>query len=434
MIWSGKAPNGFIAGGVPVPGSRPIGGHRAAMTVHPDEGEPSSSGSTGEGSGVASDQMDVPEDHCEANVCISAGVKDKMVTRPKRKTGKDMPSGVVVDVSHERRGKRKRTPKQLPDDEEDPTKIRLPGCGVSVRASRPRRTDKSKKATTAPNVQKEAPHMVESSQPLLPSPTAPTPDHPPPPTDQAGIEILLKMTKEEADRLAMPPPPLPEGFVINKAAASKKAASKPKAKPKPKAKGKRAKVTKAEREAAAKEKEEANMQQWNYDRFMREHGWMRQINPFYLPGQGSPWLRERGENGNESSSESDDENEDWERWAATDAFKAEPPKRGGELLLYGLDVAMATQGHKDGTPDRIEEEGQAEEEERPSKMARVMETDLSRLGEGEGDATMADTLLWMERMEEWWAGMSMPSPTWPPIQCEMMADGLLQDSDLFAFE
>ncbi|CEM20921.1 unnamed protein product [Vitrella brassicaformis CCMP3155] len=428
MIWSGKAPNGFVAGGVPVPGPRPIGGHRAIMTVHADEGEPSSSGSTGEGSGVASDQMDVPEDHCEANVCISAGVKDKMVTRPKRKTGKDMPSGVVVDVLHERRGKRKRTPKLLPEDGG-------PHQGPAARpwptpTARPSRRTAKKKATTAP-IQEEKPPM--SSQPLPTSPTPPAPDHLLTPTHQLDPETLLKMAKEEADRLAMPPPPLPD-FLLKKAPAPKKVASKPK----PKAKGKRAKVTKAEREAAAKEKEEASMRQWNYERFMREHGWKRQVNPFYLPGQGSPWLRERGENGNENSSESDDENEDWERWAATDAFKAEAPKRGGELLLSGLDVAMAKRGHKDGTPDpasdRIEEECPAEEEERPSKVARVMETDLSRLGEGEGDATMADTLLWMERMEEWWAGVSMPSPTWPPIECEMMADGLLQDSDLFAFE
>ncbi|CEM20847.1 unnamed protein product [Vitrella brassicaformis CCMP3155] len=127
----------------------------------------------------------------------------------------------------------------------------------------------------------------------------------------------------------------------------------------------------------------------------QEQEGQQQLNPFNLPDQGSLWPKERGEKNNESSSESNDENEDWERCQSGGLPRIRSMPSHPNVQASSIKPDQKSEE----TYDEIEE-GQAEDE-RPSKIARVMmETDLSRLGEGEGGATMADTISWMERMEE----------------------------------
>ncbi|CEM20882.1 unnamed protein product [Vitrella brassicaformis CCMP3155] len=151
----------------------------------------------------------------------------------------------------------------------------------------------------------------------------------------------------------MPPPPLPEGFVVKKAPATKKAASKPKPKPKAKKRSKRAKVTKEEREAATKERQEAKMRHWNHQSFMKEHGWKRQLDPLYLPGHSWPSrelsarrARERAEAGDHDSSDEDDDGGQWAHKGGVSLARRRTlrcPRSKGRVSRLG--------GHGDGSGD-----------------------------------------------------------------------------------
>ncbi|CEM20881.1 unnamed protein product [Vitrella brassicaformis CCMP3155] len=142
-----------------------------------------------ERSGPSSNDMDtddiVSEEPREATSVSS------VTTKKKSKSPKGVSSFVVAEVAHQVRGKRKRTPKKLPEDEVDPTKGRLLNGGLHLPPARPRRTQR-KKAAMQSKVQEERPPMLKSSQPLPTCPTPHTPDHLLPPTHQADTEIVVK--------------------------------------------------------------------------------------------------------------------------------------------------------------------------------------------------------------------------------------------------